>query len=301
MPQWRPDQTFYPSPAHGDGGAPGDARLRGAAQPDAEGRPDAMGVVDVNPRSKHYGSSSARSTCRTPATSCTTSAGTRAARACARTAPHPHVERRYLVVPGLRSSRIHILDTKPDPRQPRIVKVIEAGDDRAHTGYARPHTVHCGPDGIYLNALGAPDGDGPGGIFMLDPRDLRGEGPLGDGPRPAAPVLRLLVAPRPRHDDHQRVGHAEHGRRTASTPSCCWPASTATSCTCGTCKRRRHVKALDLGAEQQMVLELRPAHDPAKAYGFVGVVVIAQGPVGVGLGLVSHRRERQVATGRSRR
>jgi selenium-binding protein 1 len=24
-------------------------------------------------------------------------------------APHPHVERRYLVVPGLRSSRIHIL------------------------------------------------------------------------------------------------------------------------------------------------------------------------------------------------
>jgi selenium-binding protein 1 len=29
---------------------------------------------------------------------------------------------------------------------------------------------------------------------------------------------------------------------------------------------------LDLGAEQQMVLELRPAHDPTKAYGFVGVV-----------------------------
>ena len=40
--------------------------------------------------------------------------------------PHPHMERRYLVVPGLRSSRIHILDTKPDPRRPRIVKVIDA-------------------------------------------------------------------------------------------------------------------------------------------------------------------------------
>jgi selenium-binding protein 1 len=36
---------------------------------------------------------------------------------------------------------------------------------------------------------------------------------------------------------------------------------------------RRHVQELDLGAEQQMVLELRPAHDPKKAYGFVGVVV----------------------------
>ena len=41
--------------------------------------------------------------------------------------PHPHMERRYLVVPGLRSSRIHILDTKPDPRAPQMVKVIERG------------------------------------------------------------------------------------------------------------------------------------------------------------------------------
>ena len=38
-------------------------------------------------------------------------------------------------------------------------------------------------------------------------------------------------------------------------------------------KHRRHKQAIDLGAEQQMVLELRPAHDPTKAYGFVGVVV----------------------------
>jgi selenium-binding protein 1 len=38
-------------------------------------------------------------------------------------------------------------------------------------------------------------------------------------------------------------------------------------------QKRRHKQVLDLGAEQQMVLELRPAHDPRKAYGFVGVVV----------------------------
>jgi methanethiol oxidase len=37
--------------------------------------------------------------------------------------------------------------------------------------------------------------------------------------------------------------------------------------------KRRHMQELDLGAEQQMVLELRPAHDPRKTYGFVGVVV----------------------------
>ena len=40
-------------------------------------------------------------------------------------APHPHIERRYLVVPGLRSSRIYIIDTKPDPKSPTIVRVIE--------------------------------------------------------------------------------------------------------------------------------------------------------------------------------
>ena len=36
---------------------------------------------------------------------------------------------------------------------------------------------------------------------------------------------------------------------------------------------RRHVQTVDLGDEHQMALELRPAHDPAKKYGFVGVVV----------------------------
>jgi selenium-binding protein 1 len=35
----------------------------------------------------------------------------------------------------------------------------------------------------------------------------------------------------------------------------------------------RHLQDLDLGAEQQMVLELRPSHDPTKTYGFAGVVV----------------------------
>jgi hypothetical protein len=37
-------------------------------------------------------------------------------------------------------------------------------------------------------------------------------------------------------------------------------------------RERRHLQSLDSGAEQQMALELRAAHDPTKAYGFVGVV-----------------------------
>ena len=68
--------------------------------------------------------------------------------------PHAHMERRYLVVPGLRSSRIHIIDTKPNPRAPKMVKVIEPGDDCEEDRLRRVHTSHCGPDGIYMNALG---------------------------------------------------------------------------------------------------------------------------------------------------
>ena len=71
------------------------------------------------------------------------------------------MERRYLIVPGLRSSRIHVLDTRPDPRKPRITRVIEPEEVIARTGYSRPHTSHCGPDGIYMNALGAPTGMDP--------------------------------------------------------------------------------------------------------------------------------------------
>jgi hypothetical protein len=29
-------------------------------------------------------------------------------------------------------------------------------------------TIHCGPDGIYGSALGSANGDGPGGIFLMD-------------------------------------------------------------------------------------------------------------------------------------
>jgi selenium-binding protein 1 len=38
-------------------------------------------------------------------------------------------------------------------------------------------------------------------------------------------------------------------------------------------RRRAHLEELDLGAQHQMALELRPAHNPSRAHGFVGVVI----------------------------
>ena len=57
-----------------------------------------------------------------------------------------------------------------------MVKVIEAEEIARKAGYSRPHTIHCGPDGIYVSALGNPEGDGPGGIFLLDHEDFSVKG-----------------------------------------------------------------------------------------------------------------------------
>src|SRR5438105_11990598 len=50
-------------------------------------------------------------------------------------------------------SRIYIVDTKPDPTQAKIHKIIEPKEVFKKTGYSRPHTVHRGPEGIYVSTL----------------------------------------------------------------------------------------------------------------------------------------------------
>jgi selenium-binding protein 1 len=178
------------------------------------------------------------------------------------------MQRRYLVVPGMRSSRIHILDTSPT-RGSRARQ-----GDRSRRSAAKDRLQPAAhralrPDGIYINALGDADGNGPGGIFVLDPRPSRSRA-AGSATRAAVPRLRLLVAPRARHDDHQRVGHAEHGGDGVN-PELLLAASTATRCTSGICTAGA-LQTLDSAPRQQMVLELRPAHNPNETYGFVGVV-----------------------------
>jgi hypothetical protein len=134
-------------------------------------RPDAIGVIDVSEDSKSYGRMVGRAD-MPKVDDELHHFGWNACSSClCPYAPHPHMERQYLAVPGLRSSRIHILDTKPDPRNPKLVKVIEPETVMARSGYSRPHTVHCGPEGIYMNALGSPDGSGPG--VLLGHADLR--------------------------------------------------------------------------------------------------------------------------------
>src|ERR1700675_3617370 len=135
--------------------------------PTANDGTDAMAVVDLDPASKNYGSIINRVDMPNAGDELHHFGWNACSSCLCPHSPHPHMERRYLVVPGMRSSRIHILDTKPDPRSPKIVKVIEADELAERTGYTRPHTVHCGPEGIYVSALGNAEGKAPGGVLLI--------------------------------------------------------------------------------------------------------------------------------------
>src|ERR1700719_4779776 len=140
MPLWRPDPTFYPSPTMAMQAPP--EKLAYVVMLNANGnqKPDALGVVDVDPGSSGYGRMVGQLDMPNPGDELH-HFGWNACSAClCPYAPHPHMERRYLVVPGINSSRIHILDTKPDPRRPKLVKTIEAQELAKRTNYASPHT-----------------------------------------------------------------------------------------------------------------------------------------------------------------
>ena len=170
MPLLKPDPTFYPSPRLAMQAPPEKHAFVAALNPPDSKLNDALLVVDVDPKSHTYGQRVGEVKMPKFGDELHHFGWNACSSALCPYAPHPHVERRYLVVPGLRSSRIHIIDTKPDPRKPQIVKVIEPEEVFARTNYSRPHTVHCGPEGIYVSALGAPNGDGPGGIFTSPTR-----------------------------------------------------------------------------------------------------------------------------------
>ena len=270
----RPDPTFYPSPRLAME-APAEHHAYVALLRPDKLKPDAMAVVDIDPGSPDF--------CKTVHQVELTHPGDElhhfgwnacSSMLCPLTG-HPFTERRYLIVPGIRSSRLYIIDTKPDATQAKIVKVIEPEELLRKTGYSRPHTVHCGPEGVYVSTLGGrgADGtDGAPGIFLLDCEsfEVLGRWEMERGDQRLSydfwwniphdylissewglpPQFENGLVP----DDllNNRYGHRLHF----------WDLH-----------GRRLMQTVDLGANHQMVLEVRPAHEPTKDYGFVGVVV----------------------------
>ena len=236
------------------------------------GHHDRMGVIDLDPTSSAYGRMvgqvdfgrsdnelhhfgwNACSACLCPQ------------------APHPHMERRYLIVPGIGSSRIYILDTKPNPRQPKIVKVIEPEEFiRKPATRRRIHFIVDRTPSTGAHS-GSASGDGPGGIFLMDAKtfELKGQWEKDRGPQQLA------------YDFWWHLGHDTMITSEWGTPNMVKDGVNPELLLAGKyghkihvwdLDKRRHRQEIDLGAEQQWVLELRPSHDPNKTYGFVSVGV----------------------------
>src|SRR5690349_11384499 len=272
MALWKPDPSFYPSPRQAIEAPPEKLAYLAAFDRSAQ-QPDAIAVLDVDPDSDRYGRVVGWTDLPYTGDELHHFGWNACSSALCPYAPHPHVERRYLVVPGLRSSRLYVIDVKDNPRQPEVVKVLEAAELAKRAGYSRPHTIHCGPEGIYVSALGGANGaDGPGGVALLDHTsfEVLGRWEIDRGPQYFAYDVWWHLG----HDtvvtsewgtpsmiENGLVGELLLGRRYGHSLHF-WDL-----------RRRRHQQTVDLGDQYQMVLELRPAHDPTKDYGFVNAVV----------------------------
>src|SRR5215216_5515655 len=118
------DPTFYRSPGEAIAAPP--ERLAYVAAFDPAGRAkDAMAVIDVDESSDSFGQAVGWSELPTAGNELHHFGWNACSSALCHQGHGGHgghggpLERRYLVVPGIRSSRIYVLDTKPDPWPPR--------------------------------------------------------------------------------------------------------------------------------------------------------------------------------------
>src|SRR5260370_19272421 len=142
------DPTFYRSPADAIS-APPEQLAYVVAFDRAGQQPDALAVLDADPGSAGYGQvvgwadlpTRGRELHHFGWNACSSSFG--------HAGHHTDgLQRRYLLLPGIRSSNIHVYDTHPDPRQPTPVLTIGSGELAEKAGYSRPHTLHSRPHGI---------------------------------------------------------------------------------------------------------------------------------------------------------
>ena len=265
------DPTFYRSPRDA-AAAPPERLAYVAAFSRPADQPDAIAVVNVDPQGPDYGAVVGFTELTGLGDELHHFGWNACSSALCPGGGHDHGDRRYLIVPGLRSSRVYVLDTIRSPQEPQIVKVLGPDELGKRAGYSRPHTVHCGPGGVFVSCLGGDGAEGPGGVALLDHNtfEVTGQWEADRGDQYLA------------YDVWWHINHDVAITSEWATPSMIedgivpelllgrkyghrlhfWDMKT-----------RRNVQTVDLGDEHQMALELRPAHNPTQTYGFVGVVV----------------------------
>jgi selenium-binding protein 1 len=182
-------------------------------------------------------------------------------------------DRSHLIMPGFRSSRIHILNVADDPRKPRVEKVIEPEELVRETGYTRPHTVHCMPgENVVMSMLGDADGNGAGGFAVLDAKTFELKGRWENGGE--RPPFNYDFWYQPRKNT---VVSSEFGE-----PNAYEPGFDLADVQAGRYGRRLHFwnlekreleQSIDLGEQGLVPLEIRWLHDPDSEQGFVAAAL----------------------------
>ena len=230
-------------------------------------RPDYLAVVDLDPASKSY-SQVVHRLAMPHAGDELHHFGWNACSSCHGDAAHA---RKYLVLPGLRSSRIHIADAS-NPLAPKLHKVIEAEEIFERTNLSAPHTVHCLANGqVMLSMLGDKASDAPGGFLLLDDKfDIAGRWEATPGelrynydfwyqPRHNAMFSSEWAAPKTFRGGFN-LDDVKAGRYGSRLYVWDW-------------KKRKLKQTLELGESGMIPLEVRCHHDPASAHGFVGAAL----------------------------
>lgn len=180
--------------------------------------------------------------------------------------------RRFLVIPGIRSSRLYIVDVG-EATAPKIHKVIEPDDIKAKTNLTAPHTVHCLANGqIMISMLGDSEGNAPGGFLLLDENfEIAGRW---DQTANAAMKYNYDFWYQPRHNV---MVSSEWG-----APKTFYPGFDLNDVAAGNYGQQVHfwdwekreiLQSVDLGEDGLIPLEIRFHHNPDSTHGFVGAAL----------------------------
>jgi len=180
-------------------------------------------------------------------------------------------QRRFIVLPGITSSRIYIVDTE-DPKAPKIRKTIEPEELFEKANLSAPHTVHCLADGtIMISCLGDAKGDGPGGFLTMNDKfeitgrlenDATGMKYSYDfwyQPRHNVMVSSEWGAPNTVSQGFQ-LEDVEAGKYGQQIHFWDW-------------QERKISQSIDLGEAGMIPLEVRFHHNPDSVHGFVGAAL----------------------------
>eukprot|EP00249_Psilotum_nudum_P022921 c28692_g1_i1 orf=445-1923(-) len=228
-------------------------------------KPDYLATIDVDPLSPSY----SKVVHRLPVNHLNDELHHSGWNACSSCHGDNNVQRQFLILPSLVSTRIYVVDTLENPREPVLHKVIEPEDIISKTGMAYPHTAHCLASGdIMLSCLGDKDGNAKGcGFLLLDSKfNVKGR-----WEKPGnSPSFGYDFWYQPRHNtmissswgapaaftkgfDPQHVADGLYGRNLFVYS---WPDGILE-------------QTWDLGNTGLIPLEVRFLHDPTKAVGYV--------------------------------